>query len=92
MNIKELIMLSDIYAPEAYADYAETPWGIMFYDLNNPTMHDVNHACILDNSRFNSALADIKEFYIKKVLFQEYIFTARSIGILKNQWKSRAFR
>ena len=68
MNIKELIMLSDIYAPEAYADYAETPWGIMFYDLNNPTMHDVNHACILDNSRFNSALADIKEFYIKKGL------------------------
>lgn len=68
MNIKELIMLSDIYAPEAFTDFVETPWGIMFYDVNNPTMHDVNHACILNDDSFVSALSDIKSFYIEKGL------------------------
>lgn len=68
MNLKELIMLSDIYAPQAYADFAEMPWGIMFYDSNNPTMHDVNHACIINDSDFASALADIRSFYIQKKL------------------------
>ena len=32
MNIKELIVLSDLYAPKAYADFKETEWGVMFYD------------------------------------------------------------
>lgn len=68
MNLKELIMLSDIYAPQAYADFAEMPWGIMFYDSNNPTMHDVNHACIINDGDFDSALADIRSFYIQKKL------------------------
>lgn len=68
MNIKELIMLSDIYAPEAYADIIEMPWGIMFYDDNNPTMHDVNHACILNDALFTTALEDIKSFYLQKGL------------------------
>lgn len=68
MNIKELIMLSDIYVQKAYADFCETPWGIMFYDDENPTMHDVNHACIVNEEYFESALEEIKAFYASKGL------------------------
>lgn len=68
MNIKELIMLSDIYAPKAYADFKETDWGILFYDTENPTMHDVNHACIVKDECFETALDEIKSFYTSKHL------------------------
>lgn len=68
MNIKELIMLSDIYAAKAYADFQETAWGIMFYDTENPTMHDVNHACIIQEEYFETALDEIRSFYTLKDL------------------------
>lgn len=66
MNIKELIMLSDIYAPKAYADFKESKWGIMFYDESNKSMHDANHACILKNEYFEFALNEITQFYTEK--------------------------
>ena len=91
MNIKELIILSDIYAPEAYADFVETPWGIMFYDLKNPTMHDVNHACILDNSCFNSALADIKKFYIEKGLVPRIYLCGSQHRDFKKEMEKQGF-
>lgn len=66
MNLKELITLSDIYAPSAYADMVETEWGVMFFDENSPTKHDSNHASILNDNLFNDAIEEIKQFYIAK--------------------------
>ncbi len=66
MNIKELIVLSDLYAPKAYADFKETEWGVMFYDEKNKTMHDVNHACIIKDESFVPALQEIRAFYTEK--------------------------
>ncbi len=66
MNIKDLIALSDIYAPAAYADMRKTDWGVLFWDDNNPTMHDVNHACILNEEKFSGALTEIRDFYSGK--------------------------
>lgn len=68
MNIKELIALSDVYAPSAYADMQKTDWGVLFWDDNNPTKHDINHACILDDAKFETALAEIRDFYSAKNL------------------------
>ncbi len=68
MNIKELITLSDIYAPMAYADWVETDWGVMFYDDNNPTKHDINHACILNNEYIDRAFEEVRDFYMNRGL------------------------
>lgn len=66
MNLKELIVLSDIYAPSAYADMVEKAWGVMFYDENSPTKHDSNHASILNDDLFVEAIEEIRHFYIAK--------------------------
>lgn len=68
MVLKDLIALSDIYAPSAYADMQKTDWGVLFWDENNPTMHDINHACILDEEKFSEALEEIQDFYTQKGL------------------------
>ena len=82
MNIKELIVLSDLYAPKAYADFKETEWGVMFYDEKNKTMHDVNHACIIKDESFVPALQEIRAFYTEKVSRQEFIFPVFNTGII----------
>lgn len=66
MNLRELIALSDIWAPSAYADMHKTDWGVMFFDDNNPTKHDINHACIIDDGAFENALSEICDFYLSK--------------------------
>lgn len=66
MNIKDLIALTDTYAPSAYADMLTTDWGVLFWDDNNPTQHDANHACILNDALFEKALIDIQNFYLQK--------------------------
>ncbi len=78
MHIKDLIALADIFAPSAYAKMRKTDWGVLFWDENNPTKHDINHACILEDSLFAKALPEIRDFYINKDL------TPR-IYLLKNQ-------
>lgn len=66
MNIKDLIALADTYAPSAYAEMLTTEWGVLFWDDNNPTQHDANHACILSDALFEKALIDIQNFYFQK--------------------------
>lgn len=66
MNIKDLIALADTYAPSAYADMQKMDWGVLFWDDNNPTQHDANHACILNDALFEKALVDIQKFYLQK--------------------------
>lgn len=68
MILKDLIMMSDIFAPAAYAYMQRTDWGAMFWDDSNPTKHDINHACILNENKFSEALAEIKAFYTEKGL------------------------
>lgn len=68
MTLNDLIALSDIYAPSAYADMQKTDWGVLFWDTNNPTMHDTNHACILKEEYFSAALKEIQAFYTQKGL------------------------
>lgn len=66
MHIKDLIALADTFAPSIYADMQKTEWGVLFWDDNNPTQHDANHACILNDAFFEKALVDIQNFYLKK--------------------------
>ncbi len=87
MNIKELILLSDLYAPKAYADFKETEWGIMFYDESNKTMHDVNHACILKNEYFEFALSEITDFYTEKGIIPRIYL----VGAQHRDYKERMF-
>lgn len=92
MNIKELIMLSDIYAPKAYADYQETEWGILFYDANNPTMHDANHACILNEQYFEAALEEIKSFYLSQGLVPRIYLAGSQHRDFKALMNGRGFK
>lgn len=68
MILKDLISLSDVFAPAAYAEMRRTEWGVLFWDDNNPTKHDINHARILNDERFADALAEIREFYTDRGL------------------------
>lgn len=68
MILRDLISLSDVFAPAAYADMQRTDWGVLFWDDNNPTKHDINHACILNEEKFSDALSEIREFYADKGL------------------------
>lgn len=63
MDVFERIKLAEIYEIKAFSNCIETEWGVMFYDESNPTMHDTNHACILNDSKFTIAIDEIIYFY-----------------------------
>ena len=66
MRLKDCVTLSDVYAPQLYADMQKTDWGVLFWADDNPTQHDANHAVILDDARFSEALCAIRAFYLQK--------------------------
>lgn len=72
--------------PKAFLDNKEMEFGIMFYDKENPTSYDSNHAIIYDFSNLQHALKTIKEFYLDNKLVPR-IYSSRLDNEPENLFK-----
>lgn len=60
----------------ALADVEERPWGFLFYNTDNPSHYDANHAMILDWKSDLGAIADeVSAFYRAKGLVPRFYGT-----------------
>ena len=76
INNKDLIECENKFSSEI-ANVEEKFYGKLFYNCDNPTSHDSNHAIILHfDCDLNKAMEDIKRSYVDKGLvpriFQAY--------------------
>ena len=88
MTSKEIarkIMQAEINWYKHFANYENTDYGIVFYNTDDPTWTDYNHAHILKynkNSDFDAIITEIKNFYVKKDL-RPMIYSAFERGQLE---------
>ncbi|MBQ3140369.1 MAG: GNAT family N-acetyltransferase [Clostridia bacterium] len=57
------------------ANKINTAFGVLYYNDNNPTSHDANHAHITDLSRADGALELIEAFYVSHGLTPRLFFS-----------------
>lgn len=68
MNIKSNIIMTELEFPKVFTHFICKDYGLLFYNENNKSSHDSNHAILyaykLDN--LDIVLNEIKEFYLQK--------------------------
>jgi GNAT superfamily N-acetyltransferase len=77
-KIRKLIIFGENFFPSIFADIEKRSWGHIFYDLDNPTSHDSNHALIFDlSSNLNEIIEEIVNFYknlnIEPRIYQSFV-------------------
>ncbi len=68
MDIKSKIVKSEYRFPSLFSNLSEVEYGLLFYNEFIPDSHDGNHAIIIDTSDFDTAVKQVKEFYLSKKL------------------------
>lgn len=68
MNRVEMIKREEDLFPKNFTDYEERPYGILFYNIENKTSYDSNHALIYKENvdDLGKVLKDITLFYNEK--------------------------
>jgi len=68
MTLQERIIKTEQEFPKVFAEYAQKPYGMLFYDKSNKLSHDSNHAIIYPSriGDLSAVLADITDFYLSK--------------------------
>ncbi len=70
------ICRAEVALYSALADVVERPWGLLFYNTDNPSHYDANHAMILDWESDLAAIADeVSAFYRGKGLVPRFYGT-----------------
>ncbi len=70
------IFRAEVALYSALADVEERPWGFLFYNTDNPSHYDANHAMILDWGGDLEAIADeVSAFYRGKGLVPRFYGT-----------------
>lgn len=59
----------EINLPTKFTDVVEKSYGKLFFNINNPSSHDSNHAVITDlNCNLDEVISDIESFYRRQGL------------------------
>ena len=77
------LIACEVNYPRDFADVEERPYGLLYYNLENPQSHDSNHAVILDlKADLPVVIEDIVAFYRGKGLVPR-LYTAFQPGDLE---------
>ncbi len=91
---------AEIDFPSLFSKRLNRPWGVIYFDPNNPTSHDSNHAVITRGKAYRRILDEImvtfEKFKIKPRLYDAFrpgqwealepLLTERGFAIEKRTW------